>query len=194
MKLLKFKSVQIMILALLLGSTMQTAFAQVYKVVDKDGNVSYTDTPPKDGSKAVDLPPISVIETPEYQVKAKSEKLEDGAPKSLRALRSEYRDFAIISPTAEDSIWAPEQTVTVSWSTAKPLLPGMMVRVAIDGVEQALSSATLIAVPPLDRGEHTVDATLLDDNGKVISKAQTVTFYVRQPNLFSNPNHIRPKS
>ena len=44
--------------------------AQVYKVVDEDGNVTFTDQAPADGSKPVELPPISVIEAPKYETKA----------------------------------------------------------------------------------------------------------------------------
>lgn len=193
MKLFSLKNVQLLILALLIGYPMQSAFAQVYKVVDKDGNVSYTDTAPKDGSKPIDLQPISVIETPEYQVKAKPEQDEGDSKNSLRTLRSQYRDFAIISPTSEDSIWGPEQSVTVTWRTKKPLLQGMMVIVVVDGNEINPSSSTLIAVPPLERGEHTVDATLVDGEGRVISEAASVVFYVRQPNLYTTPSVARPK-
>lgn len=194
MKLFNLKNVPLLILALVIGCSMQNAFAQVYKVVDKDGNVTYTDTAPKDGSAPVDLPPISVIETPEYQVKPKPETADGNPKKSIRALRSEYRDFAIISPTAEDSIWGPEQTVTVAWSTSKPLLQGMMVRVSIDGNDQGPSPSNQIAVPPLERGEHTVDATLLDGDGRLIARADPVTFFVRQPNLYTNPPVARPNN
>ena len=193
MKHFKFISVKILLVAFLASATMQSGLAQIYKTVDKDGNVSFTDTAPKDGSKPVELPPISVIETPEYQVKAKQVDENGEQQKSLRTLRSEYRDFAITSPTPEDSVWAPEENVTVSWSTGKPLLKGMRVKVAIDGKEQPPATSNLVAVPPLDRGEHTAAATLVDADGRVIAKAETVTFYVRQPNLYTNPNRVRPR-
>ena len=37
--------------------------ADIWKVVDEDGNVTYTDQQPKDGSKPMDLPELSIIET-----------------------------------------------------------------------------------------------------------------------------------
>ena len=37
------------------------ALAEVYKTVDKDGNVIYTDQPPDPQSKPMDLPGLSVI-------------------------------------------------------------------------------------------------------------------------------------
>ncbi len=41
------------------------AFSQgeIYKVVDKDGNVTFTDQRPGAGAEPMDLPPLSVIET-----------------------------------------------------------------------------------------------------------------------------------
>jgi hypothetical protein len=193
MKLLNFKAAQIVVLALLLGAVLPSAYAQIYKVVDEAGNVSYTDTAPKDGSKPMDIPPVSVVEAPEYQVRAKPVEGEGDQPTSLRALRSQYRDFAITSPTTEDSVWAPEQAITVSWSTRKPLLPGMMVKVSIDGKFQNPTTSNVISMPPLDRGEHQAGATLVDSEGQVVAEAEAVTFYVRQPNLYSNPQRVRPR-
>ena len=40
--------------------------AQVYKTVDENGNVVYTDQPPADGSRPIKLKELSVIEAPVY--------------------------------------------------------------------------------------------------------------------------------
>ena len=36
---------------------------QIYKVVDEDGNVTFTDQKPSSNAEPVDLPPLSVIKT-----------------------------------------------------------------------------------------------------------------------------------
>jgi hypothetical protein len=194
MKLLTFRTIQYLLLALLLGAICGTAWSQVYKVVDKDGNVTYTDTAPKDGSAPVNLAPISVIETPEYQVPVKKEQAADDQAPTLRELRGLYKDFAITSPQQEDSEWAPDQNLTIQWQTSQPLLEGMLVRASIDGSALTPTTSNVISAPPLDRGEHKVAATLVDAKGKVIANAVTVTFFVRQPNLYSNPRRPRPRN
>ena len=51
---------------LLIFAVCAQAYAQVYKTVDENGNVVYTDQPPEDGSEPIKLKPLSVIEAPVY--------------------------------------------------------------------------------------------------------------------------------
>ena len=192
MKLLTVKNTQVFLVAMLLCAVSATAFSQVYKVVDKDGNVTYTDTAPKDGSKPVELPELSVIETPDYSVPARSanDPLEKG--KSLRAMRSQYKDFAITSPQQEESLFAQDQNVSIQWATKAALMDGMQVNISVDGTKLPATSSNSVSVPPMDRGAHTINASLVDGNGKVIANAAPVTFYVKTPNLNTNPQGVRP--
>ena len=48
------------LLALWLPLTL-AAQGEIYKVVDKDGNVTFTDQRPSDTAQPMDLPPLSVI-------------------------------------------------------------------------------------------------------------------------------------
>jgi len=192
MKLLTVKNIHFLSVALLLCAVSSTALSQVYKVVDKDGNVTYTDTAPKNGGKPMELQPLSVIEAPDYltPVSNADDPVEKG--KSLRALRSKYKDFAITSPLQDESVFAQEQNVTVVWATKAPLVAGMKVNFSIDGARQPATESNSISVPPLERGEHTVGASLLDANGKVIANAPSVTFFVKQPSIYTNPPPVRP--
>lgn len=192
MKLLTVKNFHLLLLAILLGGFTGTGFSQIYKVVDKDGNVTYTDTAPKDGSEPLDLPPLSVIETPEYQRPARKAADSESDTGSLRTLRSRYRDFAIVSPQQEESVFTQEQIITIEWATREPILDGMLVKVTIDGVAQTPTAANTIAVPPLDRGEHQIGATLVAANGSVVASAAPVTFFVKQPTIYTNPQRLRP--
>ena len=162
--------------------------AQVYKVVDKDGNVTFTDQPPGDGSKPIKLAPISVIEAPEYK-KAPEPTDEEGAEKelSLSYLRKIYRDFAIISPVQEESVWKPDGPIAVAWSVRTAIQPGMKVTLFLDGANHVTTEQPMIPLSGLDRGEHTVKAELRDSKNRVIATAETVTFFVRQPNLYNRP-------
>lgn len=192
MKLLTVKNIHILLVALLLCAVSSAALSQVYKVVDKDGNVTYTDTAPKDGTKPLELQPLSVIETPDYSTPARNANNPVEKGKSFRAMRSQYKDFAITSPQQEESVFAQQQNVTIQWATKAPLLDGMQVNISIDGRTQPATESKSISVPPMDRGEHTIGASLVDGNGKVIANAATVTFYVKQPNLNTNPQYNQP--
>ena len=187
----------LLILATLVLAVVSTPLtAQVYKTVDKDGNVTYTDQPPSDGSKPIKLRPISVIEAPKYEVapKADEESAADGEPKqmTLKYLRKNYRDFAIIAPQSEETIWNPEQGISVAWNVGYQLQAGMKVVVSVDGKQMAVSSDQVIPVAITDRGEHTVTAELQDAKNRRIATAEPVVFYIRQPGFSGNRIQVIP--
>ncbi len=170
-----------------------TATAQVYKVVDENGNVTYTDQQPKDGSEPIKLAPISVIETPDYKQPArKSKKKADGKEMSVRELRRRYADFAIVSPRQEESIWYSEAALSVAWNTGKPLQSGMQVSIIVDGKQHSKTTSRRIVLPKLERGEHKIEAQLTDAKNRTIATAEPVIFFVKRPNVFSNPSRSRP--
>ena len=182
------KTLAITVLAFLLAIAASPLTAQVYKVVDKDGNVTYTDRQPEDGSKPIKLAPISVIETPVYEVapKATEDENADKEP-TLGNLRKMYRDFAIVAPEQEESVWKPDGPIVVSWYARNPLRKGMEMTLFLDGIRHTTTTQPIIALNGLDRGEHTLKAELRDSKNQTVATADTVTFFVRQPNLYTNP-------
>ena len=170
------------IFALLMISAMPV-LAQVYKVVDKDGNVTYTDQPPADGSGPVELKPISVIEAPVYQTAPKTGDVEADKEMSLSDLRRNYKDFAIVSPLQEESVWRPDGPFPVAWNTKYALQEGMQVTIFLDGKKHSTTNQQMVAMANLDRGEHTLTAQLRDSQNRLIAEAAPVTFFIRQPGL-----------
>lgn len=183
-----FLGIALVVVALPLG-------AQVYKVVDEDGNVTYTDQAPIDGSKPVELRPISVIEAPTYEKApetAKDEDAEGEKEMSLSYLRKNFKDFAIVSPQQEESVWRPDGPIPIAWNTQYALQEGMQVIIYLDGKRHTATTQQMIAVPNMDRGEHTVKAELRDAKNRIVATADPVVFFVRQPGLYNraqvNPN------
>jgi len=186
MKMLILKNVT---LALLLAVVSMPVTAQVYKTVDEDGNVVYTDQPPKDGSGPIDLPPISVIETPVYQkaVPAGADDAEgETSKKSLKFMQKHYEGFAIVSPQQEATIRYTEEAISVIWSTPNPLETGMQVTVSVNGRAQPPTRRPVVALTRLERGEYIVTAELRDVRNRLIVTAKPVTFFIRQPSVIMN--------
>ena len=67
MKLISLKTLLLIPVTLSLAIASGSLAAQVYKTVDEDGNVTYTDRPPEDGSAPIKLPELRVIEEPAYE-------------------------------------------------------------------------------------------------------------------------------
>ena len=187
MNLITNKTFLLILIAFVLVIANGPLTAQIYKVVDKDGNVTFTDRSPADGAKPVDLPPLSVIESPVYETKAKPDEAEVAADEpSLRDMRRNYKDFEITSPQPEQSLWQPDQATTVAWNVRYQLHPGMKVTVFVNGQQYATSTERMIPIGELDRGEHTVTAELKDAKNRKIATAKPVTFYIQRPNIYTN--------
>ncbi len=192
MNMLVHKTCFMILFAFLLAVTVTPLMAEVYKVVDKDGNVTFTDQQPADGSKPIKLAPISVIETPAYEkapkpTAAPEPTAEEGAEKelSLKDARKIYRDFAIISPQQEESVWKPDGPIVVAWTTRTALKKGMKVTLFLDGKANQTTVQPIIPLSGMDRGEHTVKAELRDSKNGLVATAETITFFVRQPTVYN---------
>ena len=199
MKLMTHKTHIMTLAALFFALAVNPLAAQVYKVVDKDGNVTFTDQAPGDGAKPIELKPISVVEKPVYEAQAEAEAAaaaaaggESEEPKQMspRDMRQMYRDFSIVAPQPEESIWHPDAPITVAWSTGSPLQAGMKVSVSVDGKLQATTTNSIVPVAGLDRGEHRVTAELKDNRNQKIATAEPVVFFVRRPSV--NTVRARP--
>lgn len=176
------------------------AFAQgeIYKVVDKDGNVTFTDQRPSSDAQPMDLPPLSVIKTdmppPAAAVagtagEGAAAQEEEPKPLSPRELRRQFSDFRITRPLQEESFWGTENTVVVTWQSSEPIPPNMSVLVFVDGESQKAPASGSVSLT-LDRGEHQVYAELRDERNRRIISTDPVTFFVRQ--YSANFNRRRP--
>jgi hypothetical protein len=159
--------------------------AQVYKVVDENGNVTYTDKPPADGTPAMILPEISVVET-DYpaefstlQDPAGTAEPADNIGKTPRELRQMFSDFRLLSPAQDETFWGTANTVVVSWGANLPYEPGMSVTVMVDGQTHNAEVSSNLPLT-LDRGEHQVYAVLRDQRGRRVVTSPIVTFNVKQ--------------
>jgi hypothetical protein len=179
-------------LAILLLPLSAFSQGEIYKVVDKDGNVTFTDQRPTTEAQPMDLPPLSVIESnvqvPEPPAAAA---VEQPKPPTTKELRRQFRDFRITRPQPEETFWGTANTVVVSWGSSQPISSGMSVRLFVDGAGQnapAMGGVTLT----LDRGEHQVYAELRDEGNRRIATTDTVTFFVKQNSANFNRPSVGP--
>ena len=161
------------------------AEGEIYKVVDKDGNVTFTDQRPAANAQPMDLPPLSVIETdtPAPAVDTDSAAgSEEPQPLTPRELRRQFRDFRITRPLQEETFWGTENSVVVTWESSQPIPPEMRVLLYVDGKSQAAPAAGGVSLT-LDRGEHQVYAELRDERNRRVLTTPTITFFIKQASV-----------
>lgn len=150
-----------------------------YKVVKADGSIEYTQTPPANNAKPVDLPGLSVISPEKKLTGYNTEKTSAAAAQPKQAKRN-YRGLAITSPADEENIWGSGAKVMVQVSLPGPLVAGDRVQVSLDGKVQPPLVGTTMVLSNLDRGEHHLQAKIVDSRGKVMTSSPVVRFYMKQ--------------
>lgn len=144
----------------------------LYKWVDEQGNVHYSDKP-HPGATRLHLPKPTTYAAP---TAALPETQNDSHPAPAPQQQG-YSSFEIASPTPDQVFWNV-QSVTVSLSLQPGLHQGDQVTVTLDDKTIGPGSATTVTFNDLDRGEHTVHATVSGPGGTMIAKP--VTFYIQR--------------
>jgi hypothetical protein len=94
---------------------------------------------------------------------------------------SSYTGFTIVSPTSEQAVRANDGNVTVQLSLQPELISGHIIVLKIDGEDgEAFNTGNGMAVElsNLSRGQHTVEARVIDEKGSVLIQTGAVSFNV----------------
>ena len=165
-----------LVLGMLLSFVSQ---AEVYKTVDKNGRVTYTDVPPADTSaKPVELKSINSIPMP-TPVPMES------SPAAIQT-PVEYR-VQIVAPENGKTLMPNERSIQVSITVDQPLQSGDLFAYKIDGntVQTTAEMTYTIAEPP--RGEHTLTVDVVNSEGKSVAQSNGITLLVMRPIIKATP-------
>ncbi|MCX2524170.1 DUF4124 domain-containing protein [Larsenimonas rhizosphaerae] len=159
---------------LLLAGAWGAQAATVYRTVDEQGQVHFSDHP-LPGGNPVSVPTPGVVPAVPRGMATPSASVQQDAA-------SAYRRFVIDSPANESTIppgYAGDIQVSV---TVVPALEKVhRVRLMLDGrVSQSALHATVFMVSGVERGEHTLQAEMLDRQGNVLRRTPPVTVFVHR--------------
>lgn len=156
------------------------AGAEVYKVVDKDGRVTYTDDPPKNAPyEEVDLKPINT--QPPVKVQTPSE-LGTSEPEDEEI---SYQ-ITLVAPADGAQIPPGQRDLPVEVRLEPGLQGNHRIQFMLDGAPVGRPGATnRTLISEIFRGEHTVSANIIDAEGRVITSSPTATVFVIRPTVRS---------
>jgi hypothetical protein len=167
-----------------LAVSSMAAADPLYKWVDAQGNIHYSDKP-QPGAKKIVLPKATTFSAPAPATPhgtssdaARGPAASDG---SQEPGDGGYTSLAISSPHDQDTIWNTD-TVTVAVSLAPNLKPGDSVSITLDGQTQSVAG-TSATFSGLERGPHTVSAVVSN------LKAPSITFYIQKTSIKKPPTH-----
>ncbi len=145
------------------------AFAQVYKTLDKDGNVVYSDTPPNEQAQAVELKEITTMPA-DVPRGSSSYNPQDNAAVSYQV--------DIVSPRNEVVIPPGQRDLAVAISLNPSLQQDHLITYYIDGelIQETQSTSIVIQDPP--RGGRTLTVEVINQQGDVLGASQPLTVNV----------------
>lgn len=159
---------------------------KLYKWVDENGTVHYSDSP-REGAKEINPDEfVGVYEAPSLPPpRPRAEASQDQAPA--------YRSIEFISPKQDQVFWAAGGEIPVYIKLQPPLADGHTLRLFLNGnmVREKLHS-TSTTLTDVWRGAHTLRVVVEDAIGQELAASETITFHVKQRSL-ANPQNPRPK-
>jgi Domain of unknown function (DUF4124) len=150
----------------------------VYKWVDAQGNVHYTDHPHV-GAEKVQLPRTQTYQPPSTAITPEPRQEEA----STVTPTTGYTQFTIASPANQANLWYVHE-VPVSVSLTPDLRNGDTLTYRLDAETIGPSRQTTVTFKDIPRGEHTVSVTLHTAGGSTLS-AGPITFFVHQKSILS---------
>ena len=159
-------------IAILLLVAVAHAPADVYRWVDEEGNVIFSDTP-HDGAEKVELGETTVV--PAQPLPRKTEVLTP-EPKGVSA----YTSIAVVAPANEATIRnTREVNVQVALEPGLDTENGHRLQLFYDGAAYGEpGSAQQFTITELERGAHELVAAVLDRDGNDVIRSEPSVFFV----------------
>ena len=162
--------------ALVIATSSALAGTTLYRWVDANGVVHYSDTPAP-GAEKLEIAASRAHPTP-------PKPLEDVEPVSRPVAGVQYTRLAITSPE-DGAAYSNIQSIVVQASLEPALAANHTLYFVVDGQQQPPSG--LAASIDVVRGEHTVLATVVDENNQTLFTSAPVTFSVHNTSIAKPP-------
>ncbi|MFA7554339.1 MAG: DUF4124 domain-containing protein [Spongiibacteraceae bacterium] len=162
----------LLVLTLLISPVLSAKadVTEVYKTVDKQGKVSFSDTPQPNADKV------------EIQSPNAAEALKASAPneKTPAPSTAAYDTLKINSPANDAIIANGLIAFTVSTQVNPKLAPEHKLQLNIDGALHSISKSNF-QIDGISRGPHQLQIEVIDDRGNTVQQSSAVKIFVYRP-------------
>lgn len=168
----------VLALLLLIASTSLAA-QEVYRWVDENGVVHYSDQP-REGAERVQIRQPQSFESTIQSAPRASDPYADSDEPALS-----YTGIRIVSPPDGEALWATGGIYTVVVETVPALQPGHRIELMLNGtrVPGTPIAGTRVELTGLTRGEYSLQAAVVDESGQMLTFSPEITFHVLQASL-----------
>ena len=175
-------------LMLFLALAFGTVHAQkVFRVVQPDGTVEFTDVPPSNRpAEEVHLRPLNT--TPALAPAPDTATQTAGAED-----KKGYSEFRITSPGDDEGIRDNAGSVNVDLKLQPTLRSGDEIHLLLDGQSVGGGRSTAITLTDMERGTHSIQAVVKNPAGQVVARSNSVTFTLQRTSTNQPQRRPRPQ-
>ncbi len=173
-------------------TTTNLVGAAVYKHVDENGRISFSDRP-AEGAEKIKLQVIqspnkpSEEQNPEGPDGELDEELEGDAQERLANSNTQkpsadgvkYKSLNILTPKSGKVINSRSGSVQIIFLPTPSLAPSDVLVINVDGKDVSKGRDANLSLQNLQRGNHSVKGRILDANGDTKIQSDSVTFEVK---------------
>lgn len=166
---------------LLTAFFLAPAQAEVYKYLDEQGNVVFSDRQnPSGEDEVVDISPPNTI--PSTRGTRPTVKMAPPQSKASSKPQDLYSSLSIVHPVHDSSVRANDGNLTVKIESEPPLDAGAgdLLKLYLDGQPAAQGMSAHIPLENLDRGEHSLEVQIIDVDGQVLKTSPSIKFYIQR--------------
>ena len=173
-----------------LTSGCVTTYAEIYRTVDKDGNVIFSDRG-NETSKSVELKEDTPFSGEDYADPHKANRQDwqydgsehgDYTTDEERYAPKKYKQLEITSPRHDTAMRSNAGEVTIAWVISPSIQSGHTAELLLDGqTVEAVQSTGTLRLSNIDRGTHTLSLQILGEDGKeVFQESATSEFHLQR--------------
>ena len=152
----------------------------VYKTIDADGNIGFSDQSSSDATK-IEIRPAPALTMPATRELPRDDEVEENV--------TGYAELAIRRPLDEETIRSNSGNLNVVLALTPVLEPNHNVVLQLDSKEIATAASLNFLLNNIDRGEHRLRAQVVDENKKVLIESEEVTFFLLRFSQLFNQNN-----
>lgn len=150
--------------------------ADIYKSVDEQGRVIYTDKPSGDQpAQKVDLPPVNTL-PPEPRT-------HQPAPTINRAARQQLYEVKIVSPKNNATLTAEQRDLGIAVTLDRPLEPNHWLLFFMNGELLEETQSNSVFIEEITRGSHTITVEVIDNKGASLGTSEQIVVNVIRPRV-----------
>ncbi len=171
----------ILILASAIASAETT---RVYKIINPDGSVSYSDQP-SSNAEAMDVQPVETV--PAFRAPTTGSQSQPSSGETAKRAAPGYEQLSIQQPAHDTAFWSGNGDVMVAIATTPELSEYHRLRVILDGTTLMRVRDLHFTLPNVDRGTHQLEVQIIGSQDEIIS-ATSSTFTLHRPSVLRRAN------